>query len=239
LQRGLSLLFIFILIAGIGYALLSLPIWDIQNVEVQGTKILSADEIKSLAGIPLTGNLFFSNLKQAHINLKKISAIKEFHIRRIPPGSIIIYITERKPISIIIYKNTSSIIDQDGFVLNKNPNLSLNISNLADLPVISGISSMEMDQGGMINPKVAMLISNIITDLASTLGSKRIQLDIGNFEKIKFMLDDILLVFLGTDENISQKMAVFKKLLPIVENKWAQVEYIDIRFPQNPVIKYK
>ena len=238
-RRIFSLLLILLLFSGIGYAILSLPIWEIQNVTIEGTKILSAEEIKSLAGIPLSGNLFFSNFKYAYKNLKKISAIKEFHIMRFPPGSIVIRITERRPISIIVYKNISAIIDQDGFILNKNPNLSLNISNLADLPVISGISSAEIDADGRINPKAAKLISNIITDLAATLGSKRIQLEVGGFEKIKFMLDDVLQVKLGRDEFLSQKMTVFKALLPAVENKWAQVEYIDVRYPQNPVIKYK
>jgi cell division septal protein FtsQ len=71
------------------------------------------------------------------------------------------------------------------------------------------------------------------------LGSRQIQLETGGFEKISFLLNDLLRVKVGRDENVKEKMGVFKRLLPVIADKWSQVEYVDVRYPDNPVVKYK
>jgi len=93
----LFLFVLFLLAAAIaGYYFLSLPIWRIQDISVIGTRMLSAEEIKDLSGIPLSDNLFLTSFSRARDNLKKIAAIKNFHIYRIPPGTVLIKIEERK-----------------------------------------------------------------------------------------------------------------------------------------------
>lgn len=231
----ISILFLCLLGAAI-YYILSLPIWKIQEVSVSGTTILSAREIKEISGIPYNENLFLSSLARTRNNLKKIPAIKDFHIYRIPPATILIRISERVPIAVVILKGNSAIIDKEGYILNRNPNLSLNISKLEDLPVISGISGCVNDR---IDASLSQLLSDIMIELSALLGSRRIQIDVGNFKDISFSLNDLSRVRIGRNEKIKEKMAVFKKLLPVIADRWGQVEYVDVRFPKNPVIKFK
>lgn len=219
--------------------LMALPIWKIQEVSVSGTQILSAEEIKDLSSIPLNENLFFASFARAHGNLKKITAIESFHIFRLPPRTVLIKITERQPMTVLVMKNRSAVIDKEGFILNRNQNLTLNIPNMTDLPVISGIGSQEAGGGDRIDPKISALLSDIITELSNLAGSRQIQVDVGGFRKISFLLNDILRVKIGSGENVKRKMAIFKKLLPVIANKWLQVEYLDVRYPDNPVIKYR
>jgi len=219
--------------------LLSLPIWKIQAVSVRGAQMLSAEEIANLSGVPLNENLFFSSFARVRANLRKIPAIKEFHLYRIPPSTVLISLTERKPIAIIVLKDKSALIDEDGYIINHNPRLSLNIPNLTDLPVVAGIGAGEIANGEQIDPKISRLVANIIVDLSKLLGSRRLQLETGNFTNINFLLDDILLVKVGRDENIDRKMAIFKRFLPVIEGRWPQVEYIDVRYVDNPAIKYR
>jgi len=216
-----------------------LPLWQIQEVAVTGTKMLSGQEIKELSGIPLAENLFLTSFARTRDNLRKITAIKEFHIFRIPPATVLIRITERKPIAVIMVKDRSAIIDVDGYILNRNPNLTLNVPDLTNLPVISGLDSSEVETGERIDPQVSRLVASIIVELANLLGSSQIQLETGGFAKINFLLNDILRVKLGRDDQIERKMSVFKRLLTVIAGKWDQVEYIDVRYPDNPVIKYK
>jgi cell division protein FtsQ len=234
----LSLLLLLLLAGGL-YGLLSLPIWQIQEVAVTGTAILSGQEIKELSGIPLGENLFLTSFARTRDNLRKITAIREFHIFRLPPATVLIRLTERKPIAVIVFKDRSAIIDADGYILNRNPNLTLNVPDLTNLPVISGLDSAEVAAGDRIDPQVSQLVAEIIVELAKLLGSSQIQLETGGFSRINFLLNDILRVKLGRNEDIPRKMDVFKRLLPVIAGKWDQVEYVDVRYPDGPVIKYR
>lgn len=237
--RVLTLLVLLLVILAGLYYFLSLPIWKITRLSVDGAQILSADEIRNLSGIPLSENIFFTNFVRARENLQKITAIKDFHLFRVPPGTVLIRIYERKPVAVLVLKNRSAIVDKEGFILNWNSRLTLNIPHLTDLPVISGIGTEEAGKEEKINPRISALLSEIILELSNLNGSRQIQLETGGFKKISFLLNDILRVKIGRDEEIRKKITVFKRLLPVIANKWEQVEYVDVRFPNNPVIKFR
>lgn len=232
-------LFLLLILSVGGYYALSLPIWRIQEVVVNGANMLSAEEIKDLSGVPISENLFLTSFARVRNNLRKITAIKEFHIYRIPPATVLIRIRERRPIAVVILKDKSAIVDEEGFILNRNPNLTLNVPNMTELPVVSGAVTSETAGEEKIDSQVSHLIAEIIVELSNLLGPRHIQLEIGGFEKINLLLDDLLRVKIGRDENINRKMEVFKALLPVTAGKWTQVEYVDVRYPDNPVIKYK
>lgn len=231
--------FIFAGILVFGAYLLSLPIWEIKDVAVNGTKLLSAEEIKALAGIPLSENLFFTSFSRARGNLSKITVIENFKIYRIPPGTVLINIKERKPLAAVVFPNKSVIIDKEGYILNRNPKISFNIPNEVDLPVISGISEEKILKDERIEERAAEVVSNIIFKLSYFLESRRLQLELGGLEKVSFLLDDLLRVKVGSAKDIKRKMEVFEALLPVIAGKWSRVEYVDVRYPDNPVIKYK
>jgi cell division septal protein FtsQ len=156
---------------------------------------------------------------------------------RIPPGTVLLKISERKPIAIILLSNKSAIVDEEGYILNRTPGLTLNIPNMTDLPVIFGVGSQEVLEGERINPKVTPLVSHIALKLSGLLGSRRIRLELG--ENISFLLDDNLRVKLGRDENVKRKMEVFEGILSAIAGKWTEIDYVDVRFPDNPVVKYR
>jgi len=234
-------LFLFFLLAcfyGLFY-LLTLPAWNITDVAVSGAKILSPDELKALSTVPIGENIFFANLSRTRQNLSRVVAIKSLHVWRIPPSTILIKISERTPMAVLVTKGRSAIIDDDGYILNKISGLTLNIPNVTDLPVFSGFSSKEVNGADRIDPKITKLIKDLMEELAPLLGNRQLQLDTGGMRNISFLLNDILRVKIGRNEAIKTKMAVFKRLLPVIEGRWILVEYIDVRYPDVPVIKYK
>ncbi|MDI6732291.1 MAG: cell division protein FtsQ/DivIB [Candidatus Margulisbacteria bacterium] len=218
---------------------LSLPIWQISNIVINGAKILLPEEIKTMAAVPLSSNLFFTSLKRTQTNLDKITAIRKYSIFRIPPGTIMINITEREPIATIVFAKRSVIIDKDGYILNGNPNLTLNIPDLVELPVITGLIGMDMLETDRVDRKSAQVAWNIIIQLDKFFKAKSIKLDLGGLESLNFLLDDTLRVKLGDDHDINGKMRVFEALLPQIAGQWQQVEYVDVRFVNNPVIRFK
>jgi cell division septal protein FtsQ len=206
---------------------------------VSGAKILSADEIKALSGIPLNENLFFANFSRAENNLRKIGAIKTFKIRRFPPATVIIAINERLPMAAVIFPDQSIIIDSDGYIINQNPNLTLNIPNMIDLPIIAGVDQNELLKNNQIDQKTVGTISSIIQRLSRFTELKKLQFNLGGLEEMELLLDDILKVKLGDVEELETKMKTFEKLIARVSGKWSQIEYLDVRYPNEPVIKFK
>lgn len=218
------------------YYILALPIWRIQDVVISGANLLSAEELRDLSGVPVSANLFLTSFGRVRDNLRKITAIKDFHIFRIPPATVLIRISERRPCAVLLLGGRSAIIDRDGFILNRNAHLTFNIPNMTELPVFSAQGSAE---GEKIDPQAAELVGQMIDELSHLLGSRNLHAEISDYEKINFLVDDILLVKLGRNAEIKKKMAVFRALLPTVKGQWPSVEYIDVRYPDNPVIKRK
>ena len=231
-------LFSILLVAASAY-ICSLPIWKINDVVVNGAQMLEADEIRTLASVPLSENLFYTSFARARANLAKIPAIESFRIYRIPPGTVLISITERKPLATMVFPKRSLIIDKEGYLLNLNPNMKLNISNMADLPVISGVNEKTALQGNRVSRSVAQIVLNIVAKLSYFLESRSMQIQLGSLQDVSFLLDDLLYVRVGDAEDIKRKMEVFEALLPEIAGKWTRVEYVDVRYPDNPVIMYK
>lgn len=218
---------------------LTLPIWDIKEVVINGARMLSDEEIRTMASIPVSENLFFTNFFRAKSNLSKITAIKSFRIYRMPPATVLINIKEREPIATVVFPERSYLIDDQGYLINRNPNITLNISNLAGLPIVSGIKEDQILKAEKVDDKNARVIAEIIAKLSPFLEAGKMQLELGGLEKVSFLLDDLLKVKLGEAEEIKRKMEVFEGLLPVISGQWTEVEYIDVRFPDNPVIKFK
>lgn len=218
---------------------MNLPIWQIKNVEVRGTKILSPQEIEALAAVPINDSLLLTDFERTKNNLKKIIAVKKFHLYRIPPGTVRIYIEERKPLAVLVFDDRSAIIDKEGYILNSNRNLTLDIPDLADRAVIFGLKKDVILDNHRIDPPVSELISGLISKLSQFYEPKKLQIKCQNLEDISLMVEDLLQVRLGSGQNISKKMLVFKRLLQEIQGKWDRVEYVDVRFPDSPVIKYK
>ena len=232
------LIFLAILIFG-GIYVIQLPIFEIREVVVNGCGMLAPEEIRALAGVPLSENLFFANLSRARSNLKKVTPIKKASFYRIPPATILINIEEREPMAAIIFPQRSIIIDEEGIVLNRNPNLRLDITNVEELPVVTGMRQSDIWQKDRIDNKAAQVVSDIINKLSPYLELRSMQIELGNLSKINFLLDDLLKVKVGDANNISKKMGVFQTLLPEIAGKWDRVIYVDVRYPDYPVIKFK
>lgn len=238
-SRFLVAIFLIAAFTALGVYILTLPIWEIKEVVVNGTRMLSDSEIRALAAVPLSENLFLHDFSRTKNNLSRITPIRSFRIYRIPPATVLISIKEREPIAALVFPDRSIIIDCEGYILNRNTNLTMNIPNLAALPVVTGIESEDISGIEKIDGKAARVIADIVSKLSRFLEAGRLQLEIGGLQNVSFLLDDLLRVKVGDDQNIKIKMEVFGALLPQIAGKWDRVEYVDVRYPDNPVIKYK
>ena len=233
----LYLVLIAILLFSVVIVCMSLPVWQITEITVEGVRIISPAKLIELANIPKGENLFFINLSRARNNLKEVTAIKGFNIFRRLPGTIVLKIKEREPFAVAMVEGQSVIIDDEGFVLSSSASqTSEALTSPLDptgLPVMNGLKKSSL-KNNRLDPETASVLS-----LFKTLPAGKLQLNLESRDDLNLMINDIIKVRLGDSKNIEEKMKVFKAMLSFIGDKRNQVEYIDLRFLNNPVVKFR
>ena len=57
-------------------------------------------------------------------------------------------------------------------------------------------------------------------------------------DQLIILWKDINIKFGSPQENLNQKIIVLKALFPIIQSRAEQIEYVDLRYPENASIKY-
>ena len=76
-------------------------IFDIKEITIENNLILDSSEIKKKLDFIYKENIFFLDLKKVEKNMKKISFIESFKLKKIYPNKLKLVVTEKKPIAIL------------------------------------------------------------------------------------------------------------------------------------------
>ena len=210
-----------------------------RQVEVMGNKYLSSDKVMAIARIPVGENIFLVDLDETENRFSSIIQIKSIRFKRKLPDRIIINVSERTPFAMAVIGDVPALIDEDGCIIaRKNLQASIYLSDIASLPAIRGISKRSIEEGKRLNSSDRVFIKNSINLLSKFLNLRTVQIDIGNREDIIVYVEDIMRARIGDYSNIEKKVNVLKALLNSMAGKWQKIAYIDVRVPDNPVIKF-
>jgi cell division protein FtsQ len=109
----------------------------IKQLDIEGNRIVGANEIIQLAHVQVGTLLYKVNLTTIQQSVMSHHYIKDAIVERNLPNTIHIQVTERIPIAIV--NSTETIyLDEDGVVLPRSVS-----HRILDLPMISGISTNE------------------------------------------------------------------------------------------------
>ena len=91
---------------------------NIQDIIVENNIILEKSEIQEKLAFLYNKNLFFLNLSRVEENLKKISFIESFSIKKIYPNKLKLIVVEKTPIAILQSKKEKFYISDNGSLIN-------------------------------------------------------------------------------------------------------------------------
>jgi cell division protein FtsQ len=111
------------------------PRFSIVELEVEGTKRLSREDVLGAAAVTRGANLFSLDIPQAERKLVESPWISSARVTRRLPGTVRIQVVEREPRAIAILSGKSFLISTDG-----TPFKELGQGDPHDFPVITGIS---------------------------------------------------------------------------------------------------
>lgn len=190
---------------------LSLPVFNIKDVEIDGNNIVSDDIIKKELGFYELQNIFSFSSPKAKKTLLKNPYIKSVKIKKEYPDKIDIEIIERKPRAYVELKNMDSyvLIDETGMVLEAASYAK------EELPVIVGLNtSFAIGQVLMAeNTKSfedVVLLSNLFDKYELT---RRMRVEVSDEKNIHIYIGNVDVIFGGIDY-ADEKMSTVKAALP-------------------------
>ncbi|MHB1420036.1 MAG: cell division protein FtsQ/DivIB [Bacillota bacterium] len=230
-----GLLFMVICITAL-YFFVHSSIFAITRIKVQGNESLTGKDVVQLAAVPLGLNIFQANLSQSRENLLLNPMVEDALVSRQLPSTVIVVLKERKPQALLATESGFIEIDRRGVYLRK-------IEEISSLPLVV-ITGVKVPGG--IGPGQVIKADNL--DIALKLlgeikeGADLItELDVKDPVGIKFYTRENVEVLLGFPERIENKMHVFNDIYKneLSSGQAGQIEYIDVSFKGNPVVKFR
>ena len=213
------------------------PIFNIENIEIEGNSILSNEKIISLSEIHIDENIFRINKMLVKEKIKSNAYVESVEISRKLPNTIQIQIKERKVKYMLEYA--------DGYVYVNSQGYMIDISkDKKEVPIIIGYSTENTDIAignrlknedlkgiEMANKIVEVANSNEITSLIT-------KIDISNSKNYTLILEtEGKKIYLGDCTDLTTRIARAKAIIEKTAGKEGEIFLDGNTSTENPRFK--
>ncbi len=181
---------------------LTLPIWNVTNIEVEDNKYYTDEEIIRISGIK-DKHILNISFKEVKYDLLKLPYTKEVTVKYIFPSRIMIKMLERESLGYVPFMGTYLCLDEQGQVIEQTSKKDVS------LPIIKGLSFSEFKIGETLpveNEDHLLCGLQIIQGLKKYEYEKRVKaIDIYDLEQIRLYVDN-LDVIIGNIGDFDKKL---------------------------------
>lgn len=220
------------------YLFLHSSIFNVSQIEVAGNNKVSKEEIIALSGLSPGINIFGFNEKICAQAIKTHPMIKSVDIERKLTRKVVINITERQIWALIPYNDLFLCIDDTGVCFDK-----INNTDFDDIPIITMDKMPDyVNLGQAVNTQATDMIRQVwqalppdeqklISDFHYQNGDNTLKIYTVKGTEVLF----------GNLDRLDEKVKTFAQVIDL-ENEMEQkgtdaLEYVDIRFKGEPVLK--
>ena len=225
-----SVFFVLMVLVAV-FILFKSPVFEVRQIVVKGTTI-SAETIISVSGISPGQNIFKLDLKSAEKKFQLLPLVKVVNITRKLPATIYIDVEERKAVGVLQITDGFIQVDDEGVCLRK-----ADIVN-AQIPVITGVQIDFSGIGKKIESEKLSTVLNVVCELPEEILPKLSEVHIDDQGCIKLYMLNGIQCRLGLPEKIKQKAQILLNVLQELQPKGKKIEYIELSYYGNPVVKY-
>ena len=204
----------------------------VRSVVITGNEHLTDEELKSMAGLGRTENLFRVSSRRIYSKLAESPWIRSVAVRKEFPDRLLIHIAEAEPFALLDMKGKLFIVDDRGTMLEELKNIAVPF-----LPVISSNPYREKE-AFLEAINLAKAIKN--TGLLSL--KEQIEIISHKPQEMSVNIDGVV-VKIGAGE-YEEKLARLAEIEQEIKGRNISVDYIDLRFanrvlvsPVNEVIR--
>ena len=211
--------------------LTSSKIFQLEQISVNGNRLMSAQEVVALSGLELGCNLFKADLLAATDRIRSKQIIHKIVLLREPPEGLIISIEERKPVALVCTSVGLQGLDREGMIFQL-PKVPL------DLPLVTGLKGILGSKWKKSN-KILFRIANFVESLricnpAFWDDISEIYVQSPKMARV-FLVGDGLELRMNFEDTESQ-IQRFEAYLVAGPNLGAQPSYVDLRFRNQVII---
>ena len=207
----------------------------VDRVIVQGNQRLSVGEIEALVSDVRGQSLLTVDLHLFQTRLLDSPWVQSVTVRRILPSTVDVRIVERDPVAIARLGQQLYLVDGTGVIIDEyGPQYSD-----FDLPIVDGMAAPASEGGRAIDPARAQLAARFLASMAGRPELRRSvsQVDVSREGNVTVLLgDDPTLLYLG-DEQFVERLRTYLEIRPTLDERMADVDYVDLRFGQRVVVK--
>lgn len=205
------------------FILVRSSLFEVRQISVRGNDLLRAGKVVEVSGITLGTNIFRVQLAEAQDRLQSLALVKKAELRRDLPGTVVIEVTERRPLALVAVQDCFWSVSEDGVLLREE---SLGAYGL---PLIMGV-----------DPKTPALV-RALKVLAALPPDAVIELSEIHLESdnrvIAYTLDGIQTRF-GEAGKPQAQGYMLMNILNKVRRDGRRVNYIDLSDPDKAVVMY-
>lgn len=231
---------LFFFLAAVFTIIISLPIWQITEVKAENLRLLNDSEVLRLAAVPLSDNIFLTRFDNSRRRLLKVSLVKRVDFIRHLPGTVIVKVTERREAAVMVMGGQSVLIDEEGVILNPaiTGEVHVEFPDISNLPVVNGVRPDWIEQG-KLGGEMGISVIALLREFKHLISPTKLQVEVGDVENINLMVDDTLRVKIGNSSDLNRKIKVFEAIFGRNRERKNDLEYIDVRLPDYPAVKFK
>lgn len=220
--------FLFLLLVMISLLIfLSSNYFSIEGIILNETMYFTEEELLADTPLPIGENIFKVHRATLSQDLCNNPLVKKIEIRRRLPRTLLFTITEERPLAYLLFQGALYLLGCSGLIMGQEePPGSFS------LPLIYGYPPFEE---GKIPPSLEAIIPVLLNISPSFLQLvKEIQfLD----DRFTFLLSQGVRLFVNMD--LSKGQAQLMELIYEGQKHKNNLDYIDMRYGMNPVVKYR
>ncbi len=220
---------VLILIVLLGLLLfLHSPYFALQGIEVVGNSYFQSEELLASISLPLEKNIFKIDRNSLAEELLENPLIAEIKLQRRLPDGLLIEVNEKRPLMYLVEEEEYLLIGEGGLVLRREAEREF------QLPSMREKASIKEDQlvlDGGWEPALKYLHHFSSEDLPLISG-----VYFQSEDQVVLQLNQGGRVFLGDSYRKEQAEMLLEIYQRLEQDK--AIKYIDLRFEDNPVVKY-
>ncbi|MCA1013002.1 cell division protein FtsQ/DivIB [Halobacillus halophilus] len=210
----LYLMILFLLIAIVIY--LQSPLSNVGNIEVQGERHVTADEIKELANITTETNYWKVDTDSIKNNVESHKEIKSVNVNRDFPNTVQIQVEEAERIGYVQTNGEFSAILENGTKLETSSSLPG-----GDAPILAGFSKQTyLEEMSKELKELPQSVTNLISEIHWEPKED-------NPYQIRLYMNDGFQVF-ASIRNFSNKMTIYPSIVAQLEEDAEGIIHIDV-----------
>lgn len=202
---------------------------NVREVEVRGNERLDTSYLRALSGITSDTHLLKMDVKAVERALLTEPYVEAVEVERCFPAKVLLTVRERKPVGFVRQNGRSVMVAGDGMVLESLEQAPKGLAEIktSGIPLLVPGTKLQQEDFDI----VSSLLSSMGEDLAAMVSAA------GCANGVLYLEARGTRIVYGDLSELERKNSVAFLALSELMDRYGAVEYIDVSFPDRPVIK--